>query len=52
MEALLLAEDEICEKDERLEDGMTWLGLKSIFLGRLILLLSKNWFLKAKCLDT
>jgi len=52
---------EILEKDERLEDGMMqvllrigWLGLKSIFWGRLfiLLLLSKNWLRKAKCRDT
>ena len=55
---------EILEKDERLEDGIMqvllrigWLGLNSIFCGLLAeplfnLLLSKNWFLKAKCLDT
>ena len=55
---------EILENDERLEDGIMqvllrigWLGLNSIFCGLLAeplfnLLLSKNWFLKAKCLDT
>lgn len=53
---------EILEKDERLEDGMMqvllrsegWLGLRSIFWGRLfiLLLLSKNWLRKAKCRDT
>jgi len=49
-------DEEILEKEERLED-MTLLedgGRNSIFFGRLviILLLSKNWFLKAKWRDT
>jgi len=59
--SLFLFVVEILEKDERLVDGMMqvllrigWLGLKSIFWGRLfiLLLLSKNWLRKAKCRDT
>ena len=58
----LFLDDEILEKDDRLVDGIIqvllnigWLGLKSIFwglFGPFNLLLSKNWFLNAKCLDT
>ena len=48
---------EILEKEERLEDMTSvceWVGLNSIFLGRLVinLLVSKNWFLKAKWRET
>ena len=48
---------EILENEERLEDMTSvceWVGLNSIFLGRLVinLLVSKNWFLKAKWRET